>query len=295
MNNQSAAIEIFRALHDSGCFVLPNPWDAGSAIYLEHLGFKALATTSAGFAFSKGLADGPASVSLELMLGHFREVAAATSLPVNADFQNGYADEPEGVAANVKLCVATGVAGLSIEDSTGRSDKPLYDFDLAVERVKAARAAIDAKSLPPTSAGGSNDAVNASTTKVVLTARCEAWLVGDPDPLRTSLERLAAFAEAGADCLYAPGITRPEDIAAIVKAVAPNPVNVLVSTNNCHTTVSQLADLCVRRISVGGALARAAWGGFVHAAKEIQASGSFASFADATPFGELNGLFLNRT
>src|SRR5260370_38894235 len=143
MNNQSAAIEIFRALHDSGCFVLPNPWDAGSAIYLEHLGFKALATTSAGFAFSKGLAAGPASVSLELMLEHFREITAATSLPVNADFQNGYADEPESVAANVRRCVATDVAGLSIEDSTGNIDRSLYDFDLAVERIKAARAAID--------------------------------------------------------------------------------------------------------------------------------------------------------
>jgi len=274
MKNQLMVIESFRALHESGCFVLPNPWDAGSAIYLEHLGFKALATTSAGFAFAKGLPDGPAFVSRDMMLEHFREIVAATSLPVNADFQNGYADGPEEVAANVRLCIATGVAGLSIEDNTGRTDKPLYDLDLAIERIKAARAAIDASGL-----------------SVVLTARCEAWLVGDPDPLRTSLDRLVAFAEAGADCLYAPGVSKPDEIAAIVKAVAPKPVNVLVSSNNCELTVSQLADLGVRRISVGGALARAAWTSFIQAAKQIQEIGSFASFAELTPFGELNGLF----
>ena len=273
----SSAIKKFHVLHESGCFVLPNPWDAGSAIYLEHLGFKALATTSAGSAFSRGLPDGPAFVTRDVMLEHFRDIAAATSLPVNADFQNGYADEPEGVAASVELCVATGVAGLSIEDSTGRSDQPLYDFDLAVARIKAARAAIDA-----------------SRTDAVLTARCEAWLVGDSDPLRTSLERLVAFAEAGADCLYAPGVTKPNEIAAIVRAVSPKPVNVLVSTNNCNVTVSQLTDLGVRRISVGGALARAAWGGFIHAAAEIQNTGCFTAFANATAFGELNDLFLNR-
>src|SRR5512132_2840299 len=182
--SQSSSIEKFRALHESGCFMLPNPWDAGTAIYLEHVGFKALATTSAGFAFSKGLPDGSPLITLEMMLDHFREIAAATSLPVNADFLNGYADEPEDVAANVTQCVATGVAGLSIEDSTGRKDTPLYDFDLAVERVRSARAAIDG-----------------SGTGVLLTARCEAHLVGYPDPLRTSLDRLVAFAEAGADCL----------------------------------------------------------------------------------------------
>src|SRR2546423_12339124 len=193
MTKQHTAIEQFRALHASGCFVLPNPWDAGSAIYLEKIGFKALATTSAGFAFSKGFSDGPTHVSRDLMLDHFRELAAATSLPVNADFQNGYADEPEGVAASVKQCIATGVAGLSIEDNSGRSDSPLYDFDLAVERIKAARAAIDASGVP-----------------VILTARCEAYLVDDSDPLRTSLDRLAAFTDAGADCLYAPGVTEPK-------------------------------------------------------------------------------------
>jgi 2-methylisocitrate lyase-like PEP mutase family enzyme len=280
MNKQSSVIEEFRALHESGCFVLPNPWDAGSAVYLEHLGFKALATTSAGFAFAKALPDGPAFVSRDMMLEHFREIVAATSLPVNADFQNGYADEPEQVAENVALCVSTGVAGLSIEDNSGRSDQPLYDFDLAVERVKAARAAIDAM---------------ADEASCLLTARCEAWLVRDPDPLRTSLDRLVAFADAGADCLYAPGVTQPDEIAEIVKAVAPKPVNILVSTNNCNVTVSQLADLGVRRISVGGALARAAWGGFVAAAKAIQERGSFSAFADATPFGELNDLFSKRS
>ena len=275
---QSSAIATFRALHASGCFVLPNPWDAGSAIYLAKIGFPALATTSAGFAFSKGFADGPAQVTRDLMLDHFREIAGATSLPVNADFQNGYADDPDDVAANVKSCIATGVAGLSIEDNSGRNDQPLYAFDLAVERIKAARAAIDQ-----------------SGTRVVLTARCEAWLVDDPDPLRTSLSRLAAFADAGADCLYSPGVSAPDEIAQIVEAVAPKPVNVLVSTNNCKLTVSQLADLGVRRISVGGALARAAWTGFIQSAKEIYQQGSFTSFSDLTPFGELNDLFAGRT
>jgi len=284
MSKQSAAVKAFRDLHESGCFVLPNPWDAGSAIYLERLGFKALATTSAGFAFSKGLPDGPQFVSRNLMLEHFREVVNASSLPVNADFQNGYADDPEGVAENVKRCVATGVAGLSIEDSTTSGSNPLYDFNLAVERVRAARAAIDSVTVPRAVATGSNDAV-------VLTARCEAYLVGAPDPLRTSLDRLVAFADAGADCLYAPGVTDIGEIQEIVKAVAPKPVNVLVSTNNCNVTVSQLADLGVRRISIGGALARAAWGGFGHAAKEILERGSFTSFADAMPFAELTELF----
>ena len=287
MSEQSKAIETFRTLHESGCFVLPNPWDAGSAIYLEHVGFKALATTSAGFAFSKGLPDGPAYVSREMMLDHCREIAAATELPVNADFQNGYADEPEGVAESVRLCVATGVAGLSIEDSTGNKAKPLYDFDLALERIKAARSAIDSVSLWGPMAASSDP-------RVVLTARCEAYLVGDSDPLRTSLERLVAFAGAGADCLYAPGVTEPSEISQIVKAVAPKPVNVLVSSNNSNVTVSQLAELGVRRISVGGALARAAWAGFIGAAKEIHEQGSFKSFADATPFGELTDLFLKR-
>jgi len=278
MNKQLSVIENFHRLHESGCFVLPNPWDAGSAIYLEHLGFKALATTSAGFAFAKGFADGPAHITLDLMLDHFREIAAATSLPINADFQNGYADDPDGVAANVKACIATGVAGLSIEDNSGRNDQPLYDFDSAVQRIKAARAAIDDSGI-----------------SVLLTARCEAWLVDDPHPLRTSLDRLVAFADAGADCLYAPGVSAADEIAQLVKALAPKPVNVLVSSNNCKLTMSQLGDVGVRRISVGGALARAAWAGFIKAAKEIHEQGSFASFADLTPFGELNDLFAGRS
>lgn len=274
MTNQSFAIEQFRALHESGCFVLPNPWDAGTAVYLQHLGFKAVATTSAGFAFSRALPDAVSAVPVDLVLAHVREIVQATTLPVNADFQNCYSDDPEGVAANVTHCLATGVAGLSVEDATGDQSNPLYDFALAVARVKAARAAIAASGIP-----------------VVLTARCEAWLVGNPDPLRTSLERLIAFADAGADCLYAPGVTRPDEIAAIVKAVAPRPVNVLVSTNNCDFTVSQLADLGVRRISVGAALARVAWGALIESARRIKDEGSFKTFADGAPFNELNDLF----
>jgi len=275
MTTQSIAIEKFRALHESGCFVLPNPWDAGTARYLEHLGFKAVATTSAGFAFSRALPDSVSAMPVDLVLAHVREIVEATTLPVNADFQNCYSHEPEGVAANVTRCLATGVAGLSVEDATGEDTNPLYDFALAIDRVKAARVAIDASGIP-----------------VVLTARCEAWLVGDRDPLRTALDRLIAFAAAGADCLYAPGVTKPDEIAAIVKAVAPKPVNVLVSTNNCDITMSQLADLGVRRVSVGGALARVAWGAFIQSAREIKEAGSFRSFADAAPFNELNSLFV---
>jgi len=274
MSDQLSVVARFRELHADGCFVLPNPWDIGSAIYLEHLGFNALATTSAGFAFSRGLPDSVAAVPRDLALDHFREIVGATSLPVNADFQTGYADEPEGVAANVARCVATGVAGLSIEDASGNSAAPLYDFALAVERIKAARAAIDASGIP-----------------VVLTARCEAWLVGQSDPLRVALERLVAFAEAGADCLYAPGVSRPEEIAAIVKAVSPRAVNVLVSKFNCDLTVSQLAELGVRRISVGSALANVAWGAFMSAARNIKDKGAFDGLANAAPFAELNNLF----
>jgi 2-methylisocitrate lyase-like PEP mutase family enzyme len=286
MNKQLSAIKAFRELHESGCFVLPNPWDAGSAIYLERLGFKALATTSAGFAFAHGLPDGPAFVPRDMMLNHFRDIATATNLPVNADFQNGYADDPEDLAESVEVCVSTGVAGLSIEDSTGTEAKPLYDFDLAVERIKAARSAIISASSSPF--------LIEPGDPVMLVARCEAYLVGDANPLRVSLDRLVAFADAGADCLYAPGVTDLHEISEIVKAVAPKPVNVLVSTNNCNVTVTQLADLGVRRISIGGALARAAWGGFMRAAREIHERGSFTSFAEATPFGELTELFTNR-
>ena len=273
---QRSAIDRFRELHSSGCFVLPNPWDVGTALYLQHLGYQALATTSSGFAFSRGLPDEVRALPRDLMLEHIRDVAAATPLPVNADFQSGYADEPEGVAGNVKLCVATGVAGLSIEDSTS-DGAHLYEDRLAVERVRAARAAIDSTGVP-----------------VILTARCEAWLVGHPEARRLALDRLVAFAEAGADCLYAPGVQDPERIAEIVKAVAPKPVNVLVSSPSPDLTVSRLADLGVRRISVGSSLARVAWGAFVRAAREIQENGTFDSFAGAAPFADLNGLFRDR-
>jgi len=256
--------------------VLPNPWDAGTAVYLERLGFEAVATTSAGFAFSRALPDSVMAVSRGMMLRHIAEVVEATTLPVNADFQNGYADEPEGVATSVALCIAMGVAGLSIEDATGDDAKPLYDFSLAVERIKAARAAVDESNVP-----------------VVLTGRCESWLVGHSDPARVALERLVAYAEAGADCLYAPGASDPNDIAAIVKAVSPKPVNVLVSSSNSDLSVSRLADLGVRRISVGGALARVAWGAFMRAAKSIKESGTFESFDEAASFNEIQDLFVN--
>lgn len=252
--------------------MLPNPWDIGTAIYLEHLGFKALATTSAGFAFSRGKPDG--GVPRDEMLAHVREIVEATSLPVNADFHAGYADEPEDVAANVQLCVETGVAGLSIEDSTGRNDRPLYEKKLAIQRIRAARSAIET-----------------SKSGVILTARCEAWLVGDPDPLHTAIDRLTAYAEAGADCLYAPGVSDPNEIAQIVNAVAPKPVNVLVSGFNHQLTLSGLANLGVRRISVGSGLALAAWGAFLRAAQDIKADGTFTLLAYNAPSAELNELF----
>jgi 2-methylisocitrate lyase-like PEP mutase family enzyme len=270
----STTTEVFRELHKSGCFVLPNPWDAGSAVYLHHLGFKALATTSSGFAFSRGLPDDIRAVPRDTVLAHFREIVAATPLPVNADFQNGHADEPGHVAENVALCVATGVAGLSIEDSVANESKGLYDFELAVERVKAARRAIDQSGVP-----------------VVLTARCEAWLVGDSDPFATSMKRLTAYAGAGADCLYAPGVVDPSQIQAIVKAVAPKPVNVLAHRADPNLTLAKLTDLGVRRISVGSALARVAWGAFIRAAKDIATEGTFEAFGDAAPGVELNNLF----
>jgi len=211
------------------------------------------------------------------MLVHIAEVVAATPLPVNADFLNGFADSPEEIGANVTRCIDTGVAGLSIEDSTGRDDQPLYEETLAVERVRAARAAIDA-----------------SATGVFLTARCEAFLVDHPDPLRTALRRLAAFAEAGADCLYAPGLNDPDEIAQVVREVAPKPVNVLVAGFNSQLTASQLTDLGVRRISVGSALALAAWGAFLRSAREIMAQGRFQSLAKAARTAEINDLFSNR-
>lgn len=272
---QRIAVESFAALHRSGCFVLPNPWDVGTAFYLQHLGFKALATTSAGFAFSRGLPDAPNAMSVDAVLAHVHEIVQATGLPVNADFQNGYADEPENVAENVTRCVATGVAGLSIEDATGNDAAPLYDIQLAVERIKAARRGIDASGIP-----------------VILTGRCEAWLVRDPNAFKVSLERLTAYAAAGADCLYAPGVSDPNEIAAIVKAVSPKPVNVLVSRPDPNLTVSKIAELGVRRISVGSALARVAWGSFIRAAQEIATNGTFETLGEGTAFAELNKVFV---
>ena len=272
-SRQTGAIAAFCALHASGCFILPNPWDAGSAVYLQRLGFRALATTSAGFAFSRGWPDDVGAVPLGAMLAHVAEIAAATPLPVNADFQNAFAHDPQGVAENVALCVATGVAGLSVEDNTGDGAAPLYERALAVERVRAARAAIDASGLP-----------------VVLTARCEAWLVGAPDPLRESLDRLAAYAEAGADCLYAPGVRDAGEIEQLVRAVSPLPVNVLMSAPVPGLSFARLEALGVRRISVGSALARAAWGGFIRAAEAL-AAGSFDGLAGGASFDALNDAF----
>jgi 2-methylisocitrate lyase-like PEP mutase family enzyme len=273
---QTSITAKFRKMHESGSFVLPNPWDIGTAIYLENLGFEALATTSAGFAFSRGRPDG--GVPRDEMLAHIREIVEATSLPVNADFLSGYADEPEGIAANVRLCVETGVAGLSIEDNTGRTDAPLYEKKLAIDRIRAARSAIE------TSGDG-----------VVLTGRCEAWLVNHPEPFRTVLDRLAAYAEAGADCLYAPGVSKLDEIAQIVKEVAPKPVNVLISGFNHQLSLSQLADLGVRRISVGSGLALAAWGVFLRAAKDMKTNGTFNLLANGAAFADLNELFREKT
>jgi 2-methylisocitrate lyase-like PEP mutase family enzyme len=267
----------FKALHASGCFVIPNPWDVGTARYLQQLGFKALATTSAGFAWSRGAADGgkpgTSRVTREMALAHMAELAAAADVPMNADFENGFADAPEDVAESVRLCVATGVSGLSIEDYTGDMANPLYDFDLAVARIRAARAAIDK------AAGGD----------VLLTGRSEGLIRGRPD-LDEAIRRLKAYADAGADCLYVPGIATPEQISAVVAAVAPKPVNLLIGTPSA-LTVEDAAALGVRRISVGGALARSAWGGFMRAARQIAEQGNFNAFADAAPSAELNKMF----
>ena len=271
-SNFAARRHAFRSLHESGCFVIPNPWDPGSARYLQHLGFKALATTSAGFAFSRGFPDGEGAVSRDAMLGNIAEIAAAVDLPVNADFQSGYAHDPETVAANVRLCFSTGVAGLSIEDNTGNRAQPLYELPLAVERIKAARAAIDS-----------------SETGVLLTARAECYLVGHADPFKESLRRLQAYAEAGADVLYAPGVQR-EEMKTFVAELAPKPVNILVSSN-IGLRVSDLAEMGVRRISVGSSLARTAWTGFIHAAEMIAKEGAFSGFDNTVPFAELNKFF----
>jgi len=278
MNNPNSrqldAVANFRSLHESGCFILPNPFDRGSAVYLQHLGFRALATTSAGFAFTRALPDEVSAIPRDVMLEHIRDIVLATPLPVNADFQNGYAHEPEAVAESVSLCVATGVAGLSIEDNTGATSKPLYDDKTAVERIQAARRAIDQSGI-----------------QVVLTGRCEAALVGHPNAFELALKRLTEFADAGADCLYAPGVTDAEQISAIVKAVSPKPVNVLVSRPDPNLTLSRLTDLGVRRISVGSALSRVAWGAFIEAARSIANTGQFESLSGGASFAALNEVF----
>jgi 2-methylisocitrate lyase-like PEP mutase family enzyme len=262
--------QAFRKLHESGCFVIPNPWDVGSARYLQGLGFKALATTSSGHAFSRGFPDG--GQTRDAVLAHYRELAAATDVPLNADFENGFADDPDGVAANVTLCIAAGVAGLSVEDAPKSANTPLYDFDLSVERVKAARAAIDR-------AGGS----------VVFTARAENFIRGVND-LDDAIRRLKAYRNAGADCLYAPGIKTREQIAAVVQAVAPQPVNFL-NGGAFGFTVSDLAAMGVRRISVGGSLARVAMHAFIRTATEIAREGRFDGFAGLVSNAELNKFF----
>ena len=259
----------FRKMHEAGCFVLPNPYDVGSAKALQHLGFKAIASTSAGFAWTIGKADN--RVSVEDVLQHLTALCGAVDLPVNADFEGGFAHEPEKVAANVARAVKTGVAGLSIEDSTGDAAKPLYERSLAVERIKAARAAIDA-----------------DNSGVLLTGRCEGFLVGQAD-LDMVIDRLTAYSQAGADCLYAPGIKTKEQISVVVKAVHPKPVNLLIGASGL--SVAEAGDLGVRRISVGGSLARTAWAGFMRAAKEMAEKGTFTELGSGYPGGELNKMF----
>ncbi len=263
----------FAQLHKSGCFAIPNPWDVGSAYFLQSLGFKALATTSSGFAWSQGRPDN--AVTREGVLAHLSAMVAATDVPINADFEGGFAHAPAGVAESVTLAVSTGVAGLSIEDSTGDAAQPLYELGLAVERIRAARRAIDA-------AGGDT----------LLVGRAECYLVGRPN-LSETVERLKAYAHAGADCLYAPGLRTREDIAAAVAAVAPKPLNVLVYSAD-GLSLSALEALGVRRVSVGGALARSAWGGFMRAARRIAEHGVFDGFAGAAAGDELNALFRAR-
>jgi 2-methylisocitrate lyase-like PEP mutase family enzyme len=262
----------FRKLHESGCFIIPNPWDIGSAKALQSLGFKALASTSAGFAWSIGKADN--QVTVDDVIAHLTALCDATDLPVNADFEGGFADDPDGVAKNVARAVKAGVAGLSIENSTGRKEQPLYEDSVGLARIKAARAAIDG-----------------IDSSAMLVARCEGFLHGERDLVKT-VKRLVAFAEAGADCLYAPGLSTDEQIVTVVKAVAPKPVNVLAVLPTM--TQAHLASLGVRRISVGGSLARAAWGGFLRAARELAASGTFTEFAHAAKGAELNGLFAEK-
>ena len=260
----------FHKLHEAGCFVIPNPWDVGSARYLQGLKFKALATTSSGFAWSHGHRDG--AMSRDRVLDHLTQIVEATDLPINADFENGFAPDAAGVGESVRLAVATGVAGLSIEDSTGDSSRPLHDTDTAVERIRAARKAID-------KAGGD----------AILVGRAECFLHGKPD-IEFAIQRLKAYANAGADCLYAPGIRTPEHISAVVAAVAPKPVNLLMGWPG-GLDMQQIAALGVRRVSVGGALAGVAWGGFIRAAKLIAEQGKFDGFANAASHSEVDAFF----
>jgi len=260
----------FRTLHAHGCFVLPNPWDVGSALMLQGLGFKALATTSSGLAWSQGRPDN--GVSRDAVLAHLRVIANATELPVNADFEGGFASTPEGVAESVRMAIETGVAGLSIEDSTGNADAPLRPIGDAIARMRAARAAIDG-------AGGDT----------LLVGRAENFIVGRPD-LADTIARLKAYADAGADCLYAPGVRTRADITAVVAAVAPKPFNLLVGSTS-EFSLQDIAAMGVRRVSVGGAMARAAWGGFLRAARALAQDGRFDGFADAASGNDLNGFF----
>jgi methylisocitrate lyase len=269
MTQPTDRCRVFRQLHESGCFVVPNPWDLGSARLLAQLGFRALATTSSGFAWSLGEPDH--HVSLEATLAHLRAISQGVEIPVSADFGGGFAAAPEAVGSNVAAAATTGIAGLSIEDSTGDPSSPLHDMTLAVERIQAARRAIDD-----------------SGTGIVLTGRSEGFIVGRPD-ISETIRRLTAFSEAGADCLYAPGLRSMADIRKVVAAVAPKPVNVLVGSD--FATVGELTQAGVRRISVGGALARAAWTGFLQAAKEIARHGTFNELSRAVAFGEINGSF----
>ena len=259
----------FRKMHESGCFAIPNPHDVGSALVLQHLGFKALASTSAGFAWTIGKADN--RVTLDEVCTHLTALCAAVDLPVNADFEGGFAHEAEKVGANVARAVKTGVAGLSIEDSTGEAAKPLYERSHAIDRIKAARKAIDA-----------------DNSGVPLTGRCEAFLVGQAD-LDLVIDRLKAYSDAGADCLYAPGIKTREQIAAVVKAVHPKPVNLLIGASGL--SIAEAGDLGVRRISVGGSLARTGWAGFMKAAREIADKGTFTELASGYSGAELNKMF----
>lgn len=261
----------FRSLHQSGFFVIPNPWDVGTARYLRSLGFKALATTSSGFAFSHGLPDADWAVPRDATLEHIRSITSAVDVPVNADFESGYAHSPGEVAENVRLCVATGVAGLSIEDATGDTSRPLYDLQLATERIRAAREAI-------------------GNSGVLLTARAEAFLTGHPEPLRESLRRLEAYAVAGADVLYAPGARTRQEVEAIVRAAGQLPVNVL-ATSSVPLSLQQLEDLGVRRVSTGSALARAAWTGFIAAARGIAKEHTMAGLDQITPYDDINNFF----